>query len=124
MKKFLSEIAEKAKLKNKYEEEIIKFSDLLLKDWVIKSSEKANEGLNELILCSFELSEKFEDVHIKYLINDGLIEYLSKITGLDVVYKEFIIDRSEKKIYEIQNNKFEKIISKNYASIGYISINW
>lgn len=125
LKDNLKKITEKAKLKSLFDEDMKEFVKLILKGWLDKCAEAANEGETEVILVAFDADAKFANHKIKYLIKCGLIEYIKKITELDVYIQEFIVHMGTKEVVEIKSPQFNKLFENDIFLHYYvIKISW
>ncbi len=109
IKENLKKITERAKIKSCFDSDLKEFSSSILKGWLDKCAEAANEGLTSIPLVAFRADSFFANVKIKFFLKNGLIEYLKKETEVDVILQEFIIKMSTKELIEVKNTDFDNI---------------
>lgn len=125
LKENLKKITEKAKLKSLFNDDIKEFVKIILKDWINKCADCANEGETEMTLIAFRADAIFANNKIKYFLKNGLIELLKKETELDVVIQEFIIKMSTKELMEIKNPQFDTLFENDtFLHYYVIKLSW
>lgn len=119
-------ITEKAKSKCTYEEEVRQFGEYILKDWVLKCAEAANEGRDTINILAFRIETMWGNFKIVNLVDNGLTEYIEKVTELTVKYAEYFIDKKTGVMVELKNRlEFDQLFSDNiFVHFGVISLSW
>lgn len=100
----LKEITEKARIEIKYSQEIDKFCKYILSGWIAKSVECASRKEDQMKLVAYDEYTTYEGVKIITMIKYGLLEKLKEKTELEVMVKEYIIDRDRKECIELINS--------------------
>ncbi len=125
LKENLKKITEKAKLKSLISDDMKEFAEVILKNWLEKCAEAANEGSSELILVAFEAEARFANRKIKDLLTCGLCDFIKKITELDVIMQEYIVKQDSKIAVEIISPHFNSLFENNVILHYYvIKLNW
>jgi len=101
LKHKLQEITKRSKSKDAFSSEIQKFANIITSNLIEKCVKAANDSLNEVIIYSVTSGSIFENVSITTLLNHGLLDYLCKITELDIKVIEYLIDYDKKTMIDL-----------------------
>lgn len=128
-KTFLQKLTGESKLENLYQEEILEFSEIILGTWKTNCTNRSKEGKSSAALYSFSLDKCFKDVRISYMVENGLLDILTRKTDMDIFYAEYIVD-SRGHIVKKISGSFDTDVShideenKSIAMVGVIYTKW